>query len=61
MPLAKTLSLSLAAALILAAHPASSFAAQYEMQDVAISSVDNSSSAQDDDVSLWDLFCDLLW
>jgi|HubBroStandDraft_6_1064221.scaffolds.fasta_scaffold1349108_1 hypothetical protein len=58
MSIAKTLTLSLAAAIIFAAHPNPSFAATYQLNEVYVSSVSSSSSSsQDDDDdggSIWD-------
>jgi hypothetical protein len=62
MSIAKTLTLSLAVAIIFAAHPTRSFAATYQLTQVSVSNVSSSCSSssspsQDDDDdggSIWD-------
>ena len=56
MSIAKTATLSFAAAIILAAHAAPSFAAEYQLTETNLSSNSESSlsSDQDDEQSIWD-------
>jgi hypothetical protein len=63
MSIAKTLSLSLAAVIILAVHSTSSFAEvslSYGGVELAYSQ-DSAGGAASDDGDLWDYICGLLW
>lgn len=57
MSIARTLALSLAGTIILAAHPATSSAMTYTFNQTFVTSID---SDQDDGESLWDYICSWL-
>lgn len=54
MSIAKTLSLSLAASIMLSTRATPSFAMEYQMQETFVTTTDSSSSSQDDEESIWD-------
>ncbi len=62
MSIARTLTLSLAGAIILAAHPAPSFAESVSFNFTSVEPANTpGGGGGDDGESLWDYVCGLLW